>query len=95
MLEYLQAHIPETPVRYWRDKSQRELDCVLAHGRDAVDVIECTWDPSAFDVTSLRVFRGFYPMGRNDLITPSGDPANTRRFGTLSARVFTPDGLRT
>jgi hypothetical protein len=94
VLEHLQAHIPETPVRYWRDKSQRELDFVLAHGRDTVDVIECKWDPAAFDVAALRVFRGFYPKGRNYLITPSGDPPHTRRFGTLSVRVCTPDELR-
>ncbi len=94
VLEYLQAHMPHTPVRYWRDKSQRELDFVIANGRDAVDVIECKWDPATFDVAALRVFRGFYPKGRNYLVTPSGDPAHTRRFGALSVRVCTPDGLR-
>jgi predicted AAA+ superfamily ATPase len=93
VLEHLQAHFPDTPVRYWRDKAQREIDFVLAHRRDVVDVIECKWDPAGFDVGSLRVFRGYYPKGRNYLVTPSGDPAYTRRFGTLEVRVCTPTEL--
>ena len=93
VLEHLQAHFPDTPVRYWRDKSQRELDFVLAHRRNAVDVIECKWDPAAFDVAPLRVFRGYYPNGRNFLVTPSGDPAYVRQFGPLEVRVCTPADL--
>ncbi len=61
VLEHVQAHFPDTPVRYWRDKQGRELDFVLARGRDAVDVIECKWNIDAFDRTALDVFRGFYP----------------------------------
>jgi hypothetical protein len=93
VLEQLQSHFPDTPVRYWRDKAQRELDFVLAHRRDVVDVVECKWDPSAFDSAALRVFRGYYPKGRNYLVTPSGDPAYTKRFGTLNVRVCTPTEL--
>ncbi|MEI6667541.1 MAG: ATP-binding protein [Acidobacteriota bacterium] len=93
VLEHLQAHVPDTPVRYWRDKAQHELDFVLATRRNAVDVIECTWNPADFDVTALRVFRGYYPNGRNFLVTPSGDPAYTKQFGRLDVRVCTPSGL--
>ena len=93
VLEHLQAHYPQTPVLYWRDKAQRELDFVLAHRRNAVDVVECKWDPAAFDPTALRVFRGSYPNGRNYLVSPSGDPAYTKRFGTLDVRVCTPADL--
>lgn len=93
VLEHLRAHFPETAVRYWRDKAQRELDFVLAHRRNAVDVVECKWDPSAFDGAALRVFRGYYPNGRNYLVTPSGDPAYTRQVGTLDVRVCTPSEL--
>jgi hypothetical protein len=93
VLEHLQAHFPQAPVLYWRDKGRRELDFVLAHRRNAVDVVECKWDPAAFDAAALRVFRGYYPNGRNYLVTPSGDPAHTRRFGTLDVRVCTPTEL--
>jgi hypothetical protein len=93
VLEHLQAQFPQTPVRYWRDKARHELDFVLAHRRDAVDVVECKWDPAAFDAAALRVFRGYYPNGRNYLVTPSGDPSYARQYGTLEVRVCTPSEL--
>jgi len=93
VLEHLQAHFPDRPVLYWRDKARRELDFVLAHGRNAVDVVECKWDPAAFDPAALRVFRGYYPNGRNYLVIPGGDPAYTREFGTLRVRVCTPGAV--
>ncbi len=93
VLEHLQAHLPDTPVRYWRDKARHELDFVIRRRRNAVDVIECKWDPSAFDAASLRVFRGYYPEGVNCLVSPSGDPAYTRTCGSLDVRVCTPGDL--
>ncbi len=93
VLEHLQAHFPDTPVRYWRDKAGHEIDFVLAHRRDEVDVVECKWDARAFDASALRVFRGFYPKGKNYLVTPSAEPAYAKRFGTLTVRVCTPSGL--
>jgi hypothetical protein len=93
VLEHLQARFPDTPVRYWRDKPGREMDFVLAHRRDEVDAIECKWDPGAFDSSTLKLFRSYYPKGRNFLVTPSGDPAYTKRYGTLEVRVCTPSKL--
>ena len=94
VLEHLQANMPDLPVRYWRDKSGREVDFVLARRRDEIDAIECKWDPAAFESSALRVFRGYYPKGRNYLVTPSGDPAHTRRYGTLEVRICTPSDLK-
>lgn len=94
VLEHLQAHFPDTPIRYWRDKTQREVDFVLARGRDAVDAIECKWNPAAFDATSLRTFRSHYPKGRNFLVTPSGDPGYDIEVGSLPIRVCTPSELK-
>jgi predicted AAA+ superfamily ATPase len=94
VLEHLQAHFPDLPVRYWRDKAGREVDFVLAHRRDEVDAIECKWDPASFDSAALRLFRSYYPKGRNYLVTPSGDPGYVRRYGKLEIRVCTPSGLR-
>lgn len=93
VLEQLQAHFPDTPVRYWRDKSGHEVDFVLAHGREEVDAIECKWDPEAFDSSALALLRSYYPKGRNFLVTPSGDPAHIRRYGRLEVSVCTPAGL--
>ena len=93
VLEHLQAHLPDVPVRYWRDKAGREVDFVLAHRRDHVDAIECKWDPAAFDSSALQLFRTYYPKGRNYLVTPSGEPAYVKRFGRLDVRVCTPTDL--
>lgn len=93
VLEHLLAFFPDTPVRYWRDKTGREVDFVLGMRRDEVDAIECKWDPGAFDVSSLRVFRSHYPMGRNFLVTPSGTPAYTKKFGGIEVRICTPSDL--
>jgi hypothetical protein len=93
VLEHVQAHFPDLPVRYWRDKSGRELDFVLARGRDEVDVIECKWDPRTFDSTTLAVFRNYYPKGRNYLVSPSGAPGYTRRVGSHDVRICTPSEL--
>ena len=93
VLEQLQAHLPDTPVRYWRDKGGREIDFVLALRRDQVDIVECKWNPSAFDPHALKIFRGYYPKGGNYLVTPSGDPSYTRAYGNLKVTVCTPTVL--
>jgi hypothetical protein len=94
VLEHLQAHFPDTPVRYWRDKAGHELDFILAPRRDEVHVIECKWDPAAFDASALHVFRASYPKGRNFLITPAGEPHYRRRYGKLEVLICTPSELR-
>ena len=90
VLEHLQAHFPDTPVRYWRDKQGREIDFVLAHRRDEVDTVECKWNSAAFDSAALEVFRSYYPKGRNYLVSPSGAPAYSKRFGAHEVRICTP-----
>jgi predicted AAA+ superfamily ATPase len=92
-LEHLQAHLPDTPIRYWRDKGGNELDFVVMRARDAVDVIECKWNPAAFDASALGVFRSYYPEGRNYLVTPLDAPAYARRFGKLEVTVCAPQGI--
>ncbi|MBX3734826.1 MAG: ATP-binding protein [Verrucomicrobiae bacterium] len=90
VLEHLQAHFPETPVRYWRDKQGREVDFVLARGRDEVDVIECKWSSDAFEADALHAFRSHYPKGRNYLFSPLGSQGYTKRFGTHDVSVCPP-----
>ena len=93
VLEHLQAHFPDMPVRYWRDKAGRELDYVLTHRRDEVDAIECKRDAASFDSFSLEVFRSYYRNGRNYLVTPSGEPAYMKRYGKLEVKICTPADL--
>ncbi len=94
VLEHLQARFPDTPARYWRNKPGQEVDFVLAHRRDEVDAIECKWDTNAFDSSAMRLFRNYYPKGRNFLVTPSGDPAYRKRYGNLEVRICTPTELQ-
>ncbi len=94
VLEHLQASFPDSAIRYWRDKAGREIDFVLAHRRDEVDAIECKWDARSFDSTALQVFRGYYPKGRNFLVTPSSDLGYLRQFGKLEVSACTPSELR-
>ena len=93
VLETLQAHEPNTPVKYWRDKAGHEVDFVLARRRDEVDAVECKWNPDALDPASLRIFRGYYPHGRNYLVTPSATRSYDKRCGGIEVRVCTPEGL--
>ncbi|HSA11376.1 MAG TPA: ATP-binding protein [Candidatus Paceibacterota bacterium] len=94
VLEHLQAHLPDTPPRYWRDKQGREVDFVLAHRRDAVDAIECKWDASSFESSALKLFRSYYPKGRNYLVTPSADQAYDKHYGNLAVHICTPMEIR-
>ncbi|MEK6749296.1 MAG: ATP-binding protein [Pseudomonadota bacterium] len=93
VLEQLQAHNPDYPIQYWRDKSGNEVDFVIAFGRDRVDAIECKWNPSAFDGVALERFRSIYPHGRNFLLSPSAVPAYTARVRSLEIQVCTPNEL--
>jgi hypothetical protein len=90
VLEHLQAHLPDLPIRYWRNKAGREVDFVLVRARDQVDAIECKWDPTEFEPASLEVFRSHYPKGKNYLVTPHDGPAYARRFGSLDVFVGNP-----
>ncbi|MBL8692558.1 MAG: ATP-binding protein [Planctomycetes bacterium] len=93
VLEHLQAHLPATSIHYWRDKARHEVDFVVRRGRDAVDAIECTWDPSAFDGTHLKKFRSIYPQGRNYLLTPAAEIAYSRQINGMEIQISTPDEL--
>lgn len=94
VLEHLQARFPETAPLYWRDKPGREIDFVLPRQRGEVDVIECKWSARAFDSGALAVFRGYYPKGKNYLVTPSAAPAHLKRFGAHEVMVCNPSELK-
>jgi len=93
VLEHLQAHLPDVPVHYWRDKAGREVDFVFARHRDAVDVVECKWDASQFDPTGLKAFRAIYPQGDNYLVCPLSVPSYLKRLGALEIKVCDPAGI--
>lgn len=94
VLEHLQAHFPNTPPLYWRDKQGREIDFILPRQRDELDVIECKWSSKAFDGAALGIFRNYYPNGKNYMLTPSTAPSYTKRFGAHEVLVCNPSALK-
>jgi len=90
VLEYLQAHAWR--IQYWRDTAGREVDFIIARGRDEVDAIECKWDPAESDAAALRVFRSYYPRGKNFVLTPISGPGYSKLAGDLEVFVCPPEG---
>lgn len=92
VLEYLQAHGHEWRIQYWRDKAGREIDFVIARSRDQVDAIECKWDQRQFDPAALKVFRSYYPQGRNFILSPISGPNFLKSVAGLELIVCNPEG---
>jgi hypothetical protein len=88
----LAAPVPE--VKFWRDKSKREVDFVIPRSRDSVDAIECKWSPEAFDPGNLAAFRAIYPSGRNFVCCPNLTKSYERSFGNLSVAFVGAGPLR-
>jgi len=93
VLEYLQAVLANEPIRYWRDKSGREVDFVLARRRDQIDTIECKWNPLDFDPSAFKVFRSYYPKGKNYIVCPLIGEAYLKNFGDLTVKICSPTGI--
>ena len=93
VLEHLQAHLPDAPLHFWRDKTGREVDFIIVRNRDEVDAIECKWDPAQFDPAGLNAFRTLHPKGANYLVCPLSVPAYIKRSGAMELKVCDPTGL--
>ena len=90
VLEYLQAHGRQ--ILYWRDATGREVDFVIPRSRNEVDAIECKWNADQFDPTALKVFRGYYPRGKNYLFSPLSVAGYPKKAGGLEIYVCSPEG---
>ena len=86
------AGVPK--IHFWRDKQQREVDFVVPRGRDAVDAIECKWNPEAFETRGLAAFREQYPKGKNYAVSPLNGPSYERVQGGLKISIVSPGELR-
>lgn len=93
VLEYLQAALANETIRYWRDKAGREVDFVLARRRDQVDAVECKWNPSDFDPAGLKVFRSYYPKGKNYIVSPLVGEPYLKNVGDLTVKICSPTGI--
>lgn len=66
----LLSQFRQEQIRYWKDKSNRELDFVVQIAENEFHAIECKVDPDAFTSKSLTAFRARYPSGRNFVVSP-------------------------
>ena len=94
VLEYLQAHVHDLPIQYWRLADDREVDFIIQRNRDEVDAIECKWSPDQFDSNSLKLFRTWYPRGNNYIISPISVPCYARNFSGMEVYICNPEGWR-
>ncbi|HWD20445.1 MAG TPA: ATP-binding protein [Verrucomicrobiae bacterium] len=81
-------------IHFWRDKQQREVDFVAPRSRDAVDAIECKWQPQAFTTRGLAAFRENYPKGKNYVVSPLTTPGYQRVQDGLKISIVSPRELR-
>jgi hypothetical protein len=87
LLDELRSRCPETPIRYWRDKSGREIDFVIDRGSRNVDTYEAKIDPARYDAANLKVFRSLYPAGRDFLVCPYVEKPYAMRVDTRAITV--------
>jgi hypothetical protein len=92
VLDLLRAATHGQGLGYWRDKSGREIDFVVARGR-RVDAVECKMNPDRLDFESLRVFRDAYPQGDNYVVSPGVAEPHERRLDRFVVRVVGAHGL--
>jgi predicted AAA+ superfamily ATPase len=88
VLNELHAAVGRSAVRYWRTKSGREVDFVLAAPGRASDLVECKWTLGGFSPDGMKAFRERYPKGRNFVVASDVTMAHTKRYGALSVRVL-------
>lgn len=82
VLDELRSIHAEKPIHYWRDKSGREIDFVVARGGTLVDTFEAKIDPTKYDATGLTAFRSLYPAGSDFLVCPYiSKPYTVRQAG--------------
>jgi len=82
VLNELQARLPQTEIRYWRDTRHHEVDFVLAPRGRAPIAIECKWTADGRDdLPGLAAFRRAYPQGPSFVVAPSVTRAFTRHLG--------------
>jgi hypothetical protein len=104
VLNELHACMQSRSVQYWRTKSGREVDFVIARRGQAPVTIECKHDAAAFEVAHVEAFRALYPQGDNFVVAANVDRPYVRTLKGLQVRFiglphvdqfFTPADLRT
>ena len=92
VLDELRTRFQDEDIFYWQDKSRREVDYVIRHGRNRVDVVECKINPDKLNVAPINAFRELYPQGDNYIVSPAVKrPYHIRRGGLVFSICSTKD----
>jgi predicted AAA+ superfamily ATPase len=93
VLDTLRTVVDDHTLRYWRDKSGREVDFVIRGSRQQADAIECKINPDRFDPAHLAVFRSLYPGGKNYVVSPAVKASYQRRYGEQTVHFISIEQL--
>lgn len=70
VLDALRTKFGNNQIHYWRDKSEREIDFIIAFRNKETDSYECKINPDYFDPASMKIYRNNYTKGKNFCISP-------------------------
>jgi len=70
VLDMLRTRFQDYQLFYWRDKSGREIDFVIKRSQNEADIVECKINPDSFSAGNMKIFRSFYPNGKNYCYCP-------------------------
>lgn len=93
VLDTLRSVVDDHTLRYWRDKSGREVDFVITGSRQRADALECKVNPDHFDSAHLAVFRSLYPEGKNYVVSPVIKIPYQRRYGKQTVHFISVEQL--
>jgi len=93
VLDELRCIQPASRIRFWRDKSGREIDFLIDRGSRGVDTVEAKVDPDQFDAGNLEAFRALHPTGRDYLVCPYVQQSYIARRGSRRITVCGVTGL--
>lgn len=85
VLNEIQGRLQTRKINYWRDKKGHEIDFVLTNTRhlQCPVAIESKWSISEFDPKNTRVFRNYYPEGKNFVVSPGITASFEKSYGDI------------
>ena len=83
----------EIVVNYWRDKRGHEIDFILNHKKSSPIAIECKWNSTKFDPKNLKIFRRYYPEGKNFVVATDIDRIFNRNYDGIDVRFVSLQNL--
>jgi predicted AAA+ superfamily ATPase len=94
VLNHIQGKFQQKELFYWRDKAGHEVDFIyIAKGKVPM-VIECKWKGNLFNPKNLKIFRNYYPEGKNIVIASDIKEPYKRKFGEIEVNFMNINHIR-